>query len=88
MPEPERALPVLPWTLIKFTPDAPPQEMVRGEPYMVSVDGQQVGIFHRFNNTEAAEWFDALPTAEQHEADIAQVRAQMHAMGLRGMPGQ
>lgn len=79
--EPERALPVLPWTFIKFTPDAPLS-------YMVSVDGQQVGIFHRFNNTEAAEWFDALPTAEQHEADIAQVRAQMHAMGLRGMPGQ
>lgn len=86
MSEPERAIPVLPWTLIKFTPDAPPQEMVRGEPYMMSVDGQQVGIFHPFNNSEALDWFVGLPTAEAHEQDIAVAKDQLRTMGVR-FPG-
>jgi hypothetical protein len=72
-PEPTRDLVLTPMTRIQFQP-------IGGALYMLVVDGEPVGDFNLA--PESAEWFHALPTAEQYGQTLDEMRLFFQSQGV------
>lgn len=72
-PEPVRDVMLTPLTRVQFAP-------IGGDIYDLLIDGETIGDLHLA--PESREWLATLPTAEEHDQTVAQMRQFFQSQGV------